>query len=641
MVGGEISPTALGRVDQNFYFKSLQKARNVYISPQGYVKRREGQRKINETVSSGEARNIEFAFNTEQEYRLEFSAGRFDVYKDDVHQATVTTALIAALTMDDIKNIGFTQSADTLILTRKNVKPIRITRTSDTAWVVDNAPLENIPVYPYNGVTESEPAYTLTPSGTSGDITLTTSSSFWVAATHEKQYVIINNGLVFIKTVTSGTVAEGLVISELSSSSAATSGNWTLETGYEDVWSTSRGWPDRVSFFRGRLYLAGGARPQTVWASKANDFFNMDQGSGLDDEGFEFDLNDDGVNAILNLFGGRTLQIFTSGGEFFIRSSTTKPITPTNIVDLVERATGHGSESARPISIDGATVFIERDGAVVRDYLYNDVEQSYSSNILSELSDHLIVTPTDIGVRKARPGSPTDHVFFVNSNGTLAVLNLRRQQEFIAWSLFETEGEYEDVCVVDKDVYVIVKREINGVTKRFTEKLEDDYLTDCSIKKEADPATDSWSGLGHLDGEEIKVIGDGYVLDDATPASGAITSSEEVESLEVGFGFYVTIQPLPLDAVIGGNALTGDYRRVCFVNLLLHESREIVVKNGTRTYRPAFRGFGDNVLDQPVKKYTGWKRVNLGGLISDDPAPVITQEQPVNFQLLSMTMGVV
>jgi hypothetical protein len=641
MVGGEVSPTVLGRTDQSFYFNALQKARNVYLSPQGWARRREGQRKINELPSSNPGRNIEFSFNTEQDYRLEFSAGRFDVYKDDVFQVSVTHALIAALTYDDIRAMGFTQSADTLLLFVPGKQSIRITRTSHTVWVVDNVPFENIPVFPYGGITESNPSFTLTPSATSGEITLTLSGNFWSAATHEKQYVTVNTGLVFITEVQSQTVAVGTVISDLTSTTAAASGAWTLETGYEDVWSNTRGWPTRGTFFKGRLFLAGGPRPQTVWASKSREFFNFYQVTALDGDGFEFDLDDDGVNAILDLFPGRTLQIFTTGSDFFLRSSTTKPITPENIVDLVEKGSGHGAADVRPVSIDGSTIFVERDGAVIRDYLYNDVEQSYTSNILSELSDHLIRVPIDTAARRSKPGSPTDHVFFVNTDGTVAVLNIRRQQEFLAWSLFETEGEYEDVCVVDKDVYFIVKRTINGVEKRFTEKLETGYRTDCSQQDTSGSATDSWSGFGYMDGQEVWVLGDDYVLENVTPSSGSFTSSEEVSDIEVGLFFAYEIQPMPVDAAVNNDTYSGEYRRIVYVNVLVQDTREFIVEYGNKTFRPVFRRFGDEVLDQPPQTFSGWKKIYISGLISRDPAPTFTQDVPVDFQMLAIKTGVI
>lgn len=641
-VAGEVSPNVYGRVDREFYFKALQKARNVYVTPQGGVRRREGLGFIAETPGSLAVRMVEFAFNTEQEYLLEFSAGRMRVFKDDVMVVEYTSAgtpQLAAITADVAAQMDYTQSADTLILTHVSMQPIRITRTGHTSWTFAALTIANIPFFAFAGPTVTSPATTLTPSAVTGEITLTAGSSQFLVS-DVGQYVVINRGLVRITAYTSGTVVKGLVVSDLSASTAAAAGDWDLERGYEAVWSNTRGWPAASSFFRGRLYFAGGSRPQTVWGSRVGDFFDFDQGSGLDADALEFTLDDDGVNAIHHLFPGRTLQIFTSGAEFFVRSSTTKPITPTNVVDLVERATRHGSKNLRAVQVEGVTIFVEDGGAVIRDFVYNDVEQSYTSVAISDFADHLIRNPVSMDVRRSKEGMPWDNVFIVNSDGTVSVLNSKRAQEFQAWSLFTTEGLFEQVKVVGKQVYFVVSRVIAGVQRRYIEKMRTDLKLDCAVAATSATATFSFAGYDHLNGQLVRVLGEGYVLEDATPNLGFLTTSEDVTSVHAGLFFAATIQPLPPDANVGGRTLTGDKKRLAYVNLYLKDCREVIVLMGTKHFRPAFRNFGENVLDQPVQLFTGWKKVFIRGIGRSD-APEITQDQPVEFEILSMTMGVV
>jgi hypothetical protein len=646
-VAGEVSPNVYGRVDRDFYFKALQKARNVYVTPQGGVRRREGMGMVAETPSSVQVRLVEFSFGDPgtgpQDYLLEFSPQRMRVFKADVLVADFDSgddADLTVLTAPVIAAMDYTQSADTLLLTHKSIQPLKITRTSDTAWTFEPTTLENIPTFAFSGPTVTNPAQTLTPSATTGEITLTAGGGSVFVAGDVGQYVVVNRGLVRITEYTSITVVKGLVVSDLSSVTAAASGAWDLERGYEAVWSNTRGWPAAVTFFRGRLYFAGGSRPQTVWGSKVGDFFDFDQGSGLDADALEFTLDDDGVNAIHHMFPGRTLQIFTKGGEFFVRSSTTKPITPNNIVDLVERATRHGSESIRPVEVEGVTIFVELGGAVVRDWVYDDSQQSYTSQAISDFADHLIRSPVDMVVRRSKTGMAWDNVFIPNADGTIAVLNIKRAQEFQAWSLFDTQGLVEQMKVVGKTVYLVVVRDIDGTDKRFIEVFDPDLKLDCSLLKTSVTATTSWTGFGHLNGQDVWVFGDGYVLENETPASGNITSSEDVFKLEAGLFFAASIQPLNPDANVGGRTLTGDKKRIAYVNLLLKDCRELIVKMGTKQYEPPFREFGDHVLDEPVQTYTGWKKVFVRGM-GRSVAPEITQVQPVEFEILSMTIGVV
>lgn len=396
-VAGEISRTIFGRTDKDLYYRGADKLRNVYVSPQGYVFRREGMKYVATTPSSNAARLIPFSFNTEQTYLLEFTAGQFRVFKDDVLQTTFSAAPISSLTAQQVQDMKWTQSADTLILVHPDVQPIKITRTSHTVWTAAAITFENIPAFAFGAVTVSEPAANITPSSKSGrDITITASAGVFTSG-HVGQYIVSKTGgLVYITSFTSATVVKGDVQSEFPDTSTVNSGNWELETGYEAVWSGSRGWPQTVTFYQNGLWFGGSkSRPQTVWRSQIGDFFNFDVGKGLDDEAIDITIDDDQVNSIQNIIPGRNLQAFTTGGEYYIPADPGTPITPGSV--RMTKATGHGSVAKRPLSIDGATVFTEGDddsgGYVIRQFLFNEVEQSYNADDISLVSSHLIRNP--------------------------------------------------------------------------------------------------------------------------------------------------------------------------------------------------------------------------------------------------------
>src|SRR5574343_491263 len=146
-VSGELDPEFLGRVDKETYYKGCSLARNVYIRPQGGAFRKEGQMYV---ATSGIGRMVPFEFNNEQIYLLDFTAGQFKVYKDDVLQATVA---IASLTEDQISEMRFAQKSDAIFIFHNDFQPLQITRTSHTAWTVAPASFTNVPVYPFSGVT--------------------------------------------------------------------------------------------------------------------------------------------------------------------------------------------------------------------------------------------------------------------------------------------------------------------------------------------------------------------------------------------------------------------------------------------------------------------------------------------------------
>ena len=637
---GELDPVLLGRIDKELYYKGATLLRNVYVNPQGHLTRREGTFYVDTTTSSAAARKVEFEFNTEQKYLLVFTAGQFKVYKDDVLQATVTSAPVSSLTLAQIQAMKFVQSADTLLLFHKDIQTIKITRTSHTVWATTSVTYTNIPWYAFSGVTVTEPAQTLKPDHTTGiDVTFTAGGGAVFSAASVGQYLIgKQGGIARITSYTSATIVKAQIQVDFPSTSVIAAAHWQYETGYEAVWSSSKGWPSCGTFHQNRLYVANsGNRPQTLWGSQVSDFYNFDIGSSLDDEAIDVTIDDNRVNAIQNLVSGRNIQIFTTGSEFYIPTDVGNPITPSKI--LIVKSTAHGSSNVLPVSVGGTTVFIEASGKVIREFLYNDLEQNYNARNISLLSPHLINAPVSLAVRQSTDVSPADYLYVVNADGTMAVLCIARDQDLLAWTLFETDGLYEEVTVLGTAVYVTVKRTVNGGTVRFIERMDADHKMDASIISTSGSATTAWTGYGHLNGETVSVRGDDYILEGAAVAAGALTSSLDVSELEAGIEFLARVKTLPIEAILNGEQIAGDWKRLVFANIRLNDSRNVVVKVGTTRYSPSFTTFGSNVLDTPVQLFSGWKKVHVAG-IDRDVALEVTQDDPLEFELLSMVVAV-
>lgn len=637
-VGGEISPTSIMDIRRERYADSAKQLRNVYVSPEGYAFRREGLEYVAATTSNQEARLINFEFNNIQTYLLVFTAGEFKVYKDDVLQATVSSAPVSTLTLGQIKEMDFTQSADTLLLVHPDVQPIQIQRTSHTAWTAAYITFEHIPVYAFNGVTVTEPATNhLTLSSASGrDVTITSTHNIFSAASVNQYVIGKKGGILFITQYVSATQVVGDVHVDFPDTSID-GGDWEYESGYEPVWSASRGWPASLTFYQSRLWFGGSkARPQTLWGSKVSYFFNFDVNGSNAADAIDVTLDSDELNAIQRVYPGRTFQIFTTAGEYYIPNRDTEPITPENISVLP--ATGHGASAVTPVSVDGATIFVQNSGRVIREFVYNDVEKSYNAANVSIYSSHLINASRSLVVRKATSTVPADFVYLLNTDGTIAVFSALRSVGLAAWSLFTTEGEFEDVTVVNEVVYVVVKRTINGSTARYIEKFNEAAYMDASKLSTSSLPTDTWTGYGHLDGETIKVRGDDYILQNVTIASGNFTSSQKVSAIEAGINFSASIETLPIDVDLGGYSMAGQYRRLVSAQIRLHNSRNIQVRFLNNTYEPAFRQFGD-LFDSPIQTFSGYKKVYLNG-VDREPTITITQTEPLEFIVLGTLVEV-
>lgn len=295
---------------------------------------------------------------------------------------------------------------------------------------------------------------------------------------------------------------------------AIVAGEWTSEHGYEDVWSSARGWPRSATFHEGRLYFGGSkSRPNTVWGSRVTDYFNFNVGTGLDDESVEATINTNQLNSIVNIVASNDLRIFTTGGEFIVIQSEDSPITPSSF--LVRPQTRLGSKPGVPIEdLNGATIFVQRQGRAINGFQFGSDTRSYQVQNISLLSSHLLNDPIDIAARRSASTDEADRLFVVNGgDGSMAVYSILVGQNVIAPSKFTTDGEIVAVAVEVSEVFIIVKRTVSGSDNYHLEVFNADRTLDSS--KVGGVA--SQVEMPHLStGQSLKVIKDGVVEDDLT-----------------------------------------------------------------------------------------------------------------------------
>ena len=586
---GEIDPLLRSRIDINQYYNALEQARNVIIQPQGGATRRPGLQFISEIPSAANPQNgcrlVPFEFSTTQSYMLLFVHNRMYIYKDKVLQTNINSSgndyLVTTITSTMIKTMDYAQSADTLIAVQEDMAPKKITRGgSHTAWTISDISFEFIPKYAFS-LSTSNPSATLTPSAVDGNITLTASSGVF-ASSNVHDYVEAADGIgrARITRFDSSTVVEAVVEIPFFNTTAIASGSWFLEVDYVDVWSATYGYPRTVTFHEGRLYFGGSkSRPNTVFASRVARFFDFNPGESLDDDAIEITLNTGQVNAITGMFSGRDLQLFTKGGEFFLPQSDLDPITPNNIV--IQGATKRGSkEGIKPVGAESGTMFIQRSGKSLREFLFSDVELSYISNNISLLSSHLLVDPTDMALRKATSTDDGDLLLLCNTDGTLATYSILRGQNVIAPSLSITDGEFVNVGVDVDTVYCVNKRTVNSATKYYVEALNDDNTTDSAtlLSGGSKPNSTSVTGLAHLEGKTVKVIVDDGMQNDKVVSSGGITlDSIPTTYVEIGLNYTPTIKTMPVELKLPSGNIIGQKKRIVDATALVYLSQNLTL----------------------------------------------------------------
>jgi len=401
----------------------------------------------------------------------------------------------------------------------------------------------------------------------------------------------------------SDTVMKAFVDVPFFDTDAIVAGDWNSEHGYEDVWSATRGYPRSVTFHEGRLFLGGTkSRPSTLFGSRVSDFFNFNPGEALADDGVEATLDTGTFNAIVDIFSGRNLQVFTSGAEFFVPQTLDEPITPSNLI--VKQQTAFGMKPGiRLQNVDGSTLFIQRQGKALQEFVFSDSVQAYTSAKISLLSSHLLKSPEEMAVRVATSTDEGDRLMIVNgTDGSIACYTLLRSQNVIAPTEWTTDGEFLNIGVDVDDIYVVVKRTINSAAAYYVELFDANVLLDSAKTGGAASSVT----MAHLNGESVKIIRDGVIEPDQTvPASPHTVTfaTAATSSHQVGLNFTPEIKTLPVEPNLASGSLKGFKKRIFEVNAELFETQALTI-NGKLV---PFRNFGASVLDSSVEEFTGIK----------------------------------
>lgn len=181
---GELSPKLKGRTDYEGYFNGCDTLLNMVALPQGGATRRPGTLQCglaaDQTDAAFRVRLVPFIFSTVQAYVLEFSNANIRVYMNDgaVLNGGVPVDITTPYAAADLAALQFVQSADVLYICHPSYPPATLSRSSHIAWTYAAIAFQDGPYLDQN-LTDT----TLTPSGTSGTITIAASSTVGINAT--------------------------------------------------------------------------------------------------------------------------------------------------------------------------------------------------------------------------------------------------------------------------------------------------------------------------------------------------------------------------------------------------------------------------------------------------------------------------
>lgn len=486
----------------------------------------------------------------------------------------------------DIPYLQFVQSADVLYIVHPSYAPRKLTRLTATSWALSSILFVDGPYLDYSvspttlttsGGTAIGASVTVTASGVTGINNDTGFQTTDVGRYIRLKISATRYTYLYITARTSTTVVTATVGGTAMAADPTTVTN-TLTAGWAlGMWSDTSGYPAAVAFHEDRLCFSGAtAAPQAICLSKVGDYENMAPtdyvGVISDDTAINYTMNLGDVNGVIWLISGDPgLFAGTASAENLIAASTQgEALTPTNF--KAKEISNYGSSRVQPVKIGGVIFFVQKSGRVLRELTYNDSAEKAKAPNRTIIAHHILQSGV---VHMAHQKEPQSLLWCVREDGVLAVMTYEKEEDsvVVGWhrqilggvdangnaAIVESVGIIPSADETTYDVWVSVKRYINGGYKRFVEyfqaifddetEQEDGYFVDggltydnpltiASINTTTDTITINSHGLSNGDIIRISGVllygGESSELNDKDYVVGSVATNTFVITREDG-----------------------------------------------------------------------------------------------------------
>ena len=553
----------------------------------------------------------------------------------------------------DVAQLKFAQSADIMYLCHPDYAVRKLSRTGHTSWSLDEVEFNIPPFQPHNDTTTT---LTSSHTGAGATATITASSTTGInggdgfKSTDVGRAIHMKDGHLIITSFTSTTQVVGTIKVDLGSATATT--DFALGS-----FSDTTGHPSSVTFFEQRLVFAGtNEEPQTLFFSKVNEYENFDDGyhtSVTDTSAMIYTIASNKVNSIRFLSAQRSLIAGTVGGEFVVSASgTTQPITPTNI--QIQRQTSYGSANVDAIQVANVTMFLQRAKRKIRELTYSFDFDSYVAPDMTILAENI----TESGIKElSYQQEPESILWGVREDGKLVGLTYQRAEDVVGWHIHEIGGSFgsdsfghvENLATIpgdadEDDLYMVVKRNINGSTRRYVEYLQnydygtniaDAFFVDSGLQYNGS-ATNTISGLDHLEGETVAILADGATHPNKTVTNGVVSLDRNVTKASIGLGYTSILQTMRIEAGAAEGVAQGQTKRIHDVTIRLLNSVGVEIGSDLENMeRIPFRSSA-NLMDIAIPPFSGDKQVEFRGDFETDGYIYVRQTQPLPINIIGI-----
>ena len=675
-VGGEVAQSMRGRVEDVGYANGLARCRNFLVRPQGMVENRAGLRFVAEVKDSAKrVRLIPFSFSGEQTMVIELGEkyARFHTGAATLFEGNAPYEIATPYLEQHLMDIHHVQSADVLTLVHPNYPPQELRRLGVTNWKLE--PISFVPKF--EPPTELKAEATRVPLA-SGVQKIDLKYRYKVTAvkdgveSKESAEVEVTNDLYTPGNTNELTWqavagADHYLVYKRQSGMFGLAG-YANETGFEDrgvspdmaktppkykeVFNKADNYPAAVSYYQQRRCFAGTpSDPQKVWMTRSGTESDMSYSTpSRDDDRIEVRVAAREASPIRHIVPLTKLLILTGSAEWNVDTQNSDVLTNTTI--SISPHSYVGANNVQPVIVNASVIYCAARGGHVHELAWSRDAGGFTTADISLRAPHLFdgYRLVDMAYGKA----PWPQVWFISSDGRLIGNTYVPEQQIGAWHWHQTDGAFESCAVVAEGnedmLYVAVRREINGQTRRYIERLEsrafatpeeaffvDSGLT-LAIDAGKDPVT-KVSGLAHLEGKTVAILADGAVHVPQTVTGGEIRLQHAARKIHVGLPYTAEIQTLPVVGDIDngkGRGLTKNVNRV-WLDLIRSsgiwagpdESR--LVEHKQRTTEPP---------GSPPRLKTGQIEITVRPDWNDYGQIFVQQRDPLPLSLVSLTTEV-
>ncbi len=141
------------------------------------------------------------------------------------------------------------------------------------------------------------------------------------------------------------------------------------------------------------------------------------------------------------------------------------------------------------------------------------------------------------------------------------------------------------------------------------------------------------SGLDHLEGETVVILGDGNVFTPKVVLNGAVTLSQPCSKIHVGLAYTAQLQTLYLD--IGEPTIQGKRKNLIAMTARVDQTRGLKMGQ-TFDDLTEYKDRNLNTIGQPIELFTGDDRMIIGGGWTVEGQLCIQQDNPLPATILGV-----